>query len=69
MMGGLGELEHLPLERRLLRYHELSDDAFVRAAAAGDESERDRLMSMGKGWRLLALETEETLRRLRALKP
>lgn len=65
MAAGKSDLEKLPLEKRLVRYQELSEDAFDCAALTADDVERDKLLAMGLGWHSFAIETEETLRRLR----
>jgi len=64
----LGNLENIPLETRLPRCHELAEETFARAAEAKSDVERDQLVSLGLGWRSLAMETEQALRKLRGLK-
>ena len=65
MRSTLHELERLSPEIRLLRYHELSEDAFHTAAKTTDQKERADLIALGYGWRSLAMETEVTIRKLR----
>jgi hypothetical protein len=62
----LHDLDTVPLERRVLRYYELSEDA-LRQAASRPEEERPHFVRLGEGWRKLAEETEATLEKLRGL--
>lgn len=54
----------LPLENRLLHYHEMSREAQRLAAEATSEARRIELTTLAQNWRLLAQETERTLRQL-----
>lgn len=58
--------EALPLEARLLRYHEMSEEASRLAEAAASEAQRMEYIALSENWRLLAQETERMLRELRA---
>jgi len=57
----LDTLSSLPLETRLLRCHELSEEGFERAARATTEAERAQLIALANDWRALANETEKTI--------
>ncbi|MGH7969901.1 MAG: hypothetical protein ACREIC_14355 [Limisphaerales bacterium] len=59
------KLEALPWQERLLRYHQLSEEAFREAAHATTQQERDKFLSLGNGWYELATETEKMLRERR----
>jgi hypothetical protein len=62
-----GDFERVPLETRVLRYYELSEDAFSRAERAAMDADREQYAAMGMAWRSLAEETEAVLKRLRGL--
>lgn len=49
-------------ERRLLRFHELSEELFDKVVHTKSEAERATLIALANGWRELATETEELLR-------
>jgi|HubBroStandDraft_5_1064220.scaffolds.fasta_scaffold1087364_1 hypothetical protein len=55
-------LASLPLEDRLLRFYELSEEAFERASRATADAERDSFLALAFSWRSLATEAEELLR-------
>jgi hypothetical protein len=55
-------LASMPLENRLLRFHELSEEAFERAARATTEEQRVGLIALAVSWRSLATEADEILR-------
>jgi hypothetical protein len=55
-------LSSLPPELRLLRYHELCEEALERAVHAATAAERTELIALANGWRALAAETEELVR-------
>jgi len=54
----------MPWEERLLRFHELSEEAFRRAEAAKDR-QRDEYLALGTSWYVLAKETEQLMRERR----
>ena len=58
-------LVNLPLETRLLRYHEMREAALERAGQAATDAERENLQRIAGEWRLLAQETERLLREIR----
>lgn len=55
-------LASLPPETRLLRCHELSEEALERAAHATTEAERAQYAALANDWRMLAKETEDVIR-------
>lgn len=62
MNYNLKELESLPPEIQLLRYHEFSEEAFEQAARVTGEQERADLVELGNYWRSLATAAEQALR-------
>ena len=59
------DLDSLPWEERLLRFHELSEAAFRRAESASNPG-RDEYLALGSAWYTLAVETEKLMREKRA---
>ena len=57
--------ESIPLETRLLRYHEICEDCMRRATLASDAKERADLLVLAEAWLALATETETVLREMR----
>jgi hypothetical protein len=64
MNSTLEYLSSLPLELRLVRYHELCEDALERAVHAPTAAERVDLIALANRWRSLAIETEELVKKL-----
>ena len=64
MNSTLEHLSSLPPELRLVRYHELCEEALERAVHATTEAERADLIALANRWRSLAIETEELVRGL-----
>lgn len=62
-------LEALPLEMRLLRYHEMREEASRLAETAASQAQRMEYIALSENWRLLADETERVLRELRPPTP
>ena len=56
----------LPLEIRLLRFHECYEEVLELAAKATDPAEKAKYMAMANDWQTLATETERLLRELRS---
>lgn len=61
----LRNIESMPWEERLLRFHELSEEAFTQAEKLQAEA-RDHYLAIGTAWYTLAKETELAIRELRA---
>ena len=57
-------LEAMPLETRLLRYHEISEDLMRRATLTPEETEREHLLKLAEEWLALATATESLLREM-----
>jgi hypothetical protein len=55
-------LVSLPLETRLLRCHELSEEVFEQAVRATTDTERADLIALANSWKSLADEIEHTIR-------
>ena len=57
-------LSSLPPELRLLRCHELREDALERAAHATSDTERADLVALADSWRSMAMEAEQLVKTL-----
>jgi hypothetical protein len=60
------EFENLPLEVRLLRFHECYEEALQSAARATNPADKAKYMAMAADWQTLAKETERLLRESRS---
>jgi hypothetical protein len=58
-------IEAMPWEERLLRFHELSEAAFQQAAKTDAQKQREEFLALGTSWYMLAKEAEQFLRETR----